>query len=60
LALELHRRNLPFLIHTGYDPADLPPALQGSWQVFSKPCSMTDLIAALAKMVGGPAECAQS
>lgn len=57
LALELQRRNLPFVIHTGYDPACLPPALQGAWQVFSKPCSMTDLMSALAEMVRGHAKC---
>jgi DNA-binding response OmpR family regulator len=46
LAAELARRGIPFLIHSGHRPGDLPPEIQGAPRI-EKPSTRNDLMAAL-------------
>jgi DNA-binding NtrC family response regulator len=55
LAEELHRRRVPFVIHTGYNCLGLLPAKWRNWRLLSKPCPTAGLIDVVAELMRGKA-----
>src|SRR5262249_37860041 len=54
VAVELAKRNLPFIVISGYSPNDIPPAMRGA-AYLAKPIRRLDLIDIASAMFADPA-----